>query len=630
MHVVCAVFGAADITLWNQMSQDAELLRCYATEHDEGAFSDLVGRHVDLVYSAASRLVNGDAHRAQDVTQQVFAELARQAGALMRHPALAGWLYTTTRRLAWRTLRTEQRRAAREQQANTMNELLRESPADSQWERLRPLLDDAMHELAEQDRLAVLLRFFKNKSLSEVGLELGLTENTARMRVERALEKLRLALARKSVGSTAAALAVALSGNAIGAAPAGFVAGLAAASLARASAQAAITPGVFKFMAATKLKVGLSALALAGAAITLVVVNQQRIDARADNDALRRQLAQLKADNDDLSRQLTREKRWRALRTPAPPLRAAAAGATDDGSYTNLYDRLSARAATITADKLQDYLKANHRSAASLLAAFRVSRDPALLEEAKKNFPGDPQVAFEAAFQSGVTPEERRQWLDTFEKTAPDNALANYLSALDYFKAGQTDQAIREMAAASGKAQFQDYSMERMQSDEEAYLGAGTSIVEAKQLAGSQLLLPQLGQLKQLGLDMVDLAQSYQQSGDTPSAQTALQMAVNLGQRYAAGSPGEPEISQLVGIALESIALKNMDPSAPYGDNGQTVQDQIAQLGQERAQIHDLAQQVDALLPMMSDQDWIIYKDRWMVFGEQAAVQWIIAKYGQK
>jgi len=161
------------------MNEDAELLRQYATDRSEAAFTELIRRQVDLVYSAALRLMNGDVHRAQDVAQQVFSELARQAKRLTRHPALAGWLYTTTRLMALRARRTEQRRTAREQEANAMNELLREPAREQEWKHLGPVLEDAMHELGEKDRLAVLLRFFQNKSLKEVGLALGLSENAA-------------------------------------------------------------------------------------------------------------------------------------------------------------------------------------------------------------------------------------------------------------------------------------------------------------------------------------------------------------------------------------------------------------------------------------------------------------------
>jgi RNA polymerase sigma factor (sigma-70 family) len=615
------------------MSEDAELLRRYTAERSEPAFAELVGRHVDLVYSAALRLVNGDAHCAQDLAQQVFSELARQARTLARHPALVGWLYTTTRQMAWRMMRSEQRRAAREKMAHTMNELLRQPAADPDWEHLRPVLDDAMHELNRADRIAVLLRFFKNKSLREVGLELGLTENAARMRVERALEKLRLGLARKGVTSTAAALALALSGNAVNSAPASFAAALAGASLAGAASGTGTTLGLLKFMAATKLKIGLSALAIAGAAVTLVLQHQAWLIARDENDSLRRQIAQLKADNDALSTRLARANRSRSPRVPAPPLSAkASAGALPgaDSPSTNLRDRLIANPLKVTAAQLEGYLKTHHRDAASLLAAFRVTHDPALLAEAMQKYPNDPQVDFEAAFKSDATPEDRRQWLNAFENAAPNNALANYLSALDYFKSGQSDQAVQEMAAASGKQGFQDYTTDRLMDDREAYLEAGYSSAEAEVSSATQLLLPQLQQVKDLGLDLVDLSKSYQQAGDSDSAQTALQMAAALGQRYATEAPAEAEVSQLVGMAVERIALSAMDPGSPYGDNGQTVQDQINQLTEERTTLNDLNEQAAPLMEALSDQDYLTYKDRWMAFGEAAALRWVIGKYGQQ
>ena len=120
------------------MNEDTDLLGRYATDRSESDFTELIRRQVDLVYSAALRLVNGDVHRAQDVTQQVFTELARQAHRLSKHPALAGWLYTTTRLMALRTNRTEQRRKAREQEASTVNELLSEPASEPNWDQLRP------------------------------------------------------------------------------------------------------------------------------------------------------------------------------------------------------------------------------------------------------------------------------------------------------------------------------------------------------------------------------------------------------------------------------------------------------------------------------------------------------------
>src|SRR5213594_3696712 len=197
------------------MDTDTDLLRRYAEERSEDAFTELVRRHVDLVYSAALREARGDASLAEDITQAVFAELGRKATSLVRHPALAGWLYTCVRRMTANVRRAEDRRQRREQEAQTMNELSTSDPSESVWQQVQPVLDDAMHELSEVDRTAVVLRFFEDRSLKEVGLALGLNENAARMRVERALEKLRDLLSRRGAKSTASTLTAALAAGAV-------------------------------------------------------------------------------------------------------------------------------------------------------------------------------------------------------------------------------------------------------------------------------------------------------------------------------------------------------------------------------------------------------------------------------
>jgi tetratricopeptide (TPR) repeat protein len=246
-----------------------------------------------------------------------------------------------------------------------------------------------------------------------------------------------------------------------------------------------------------------------------------------------------------------------------------------------------------------------------------------------EKYPNDPQVAFEAVLDKDLSPEEQRQWLNTFKQSAPDNALADYLSAFNYLKAGQTDQAVQDLTAASGKS-LTDYTLARAQDDEEAYLSAGYSVAEAERISLSWLELPQLRQVKQLGQDLVGLANAYSQSGDQASAQAALQMAMNIGQRYANAPANTPLISQLVGMAIERMALGAMDPNSPYGGNGQSVQDQLNQIVHNRAAIKSVVEQAQPFLPMMSDQDILIYENRRMAFGEVAALQWVVSKYGQK
>ena len=279
----------------------------------------------------------------------------------------------------------------------------------------------------------------------------------------------------------------------------------------------------------------------------------------------------------------------------------------------------------LSTEQVQSYLEKNHRNVGSLLAAFHATDDREFLQEAMEKYPADPRLDYVAWFRSS-SPEERRQWLEAFKQSAPDNALANYLSARDYFKSGQNDQAVQQLLAAATKP-IQDYSLDFVQHGEEAYRAAGYSDAEAKMIATTTLLLPQFAEFKQVTLNLVDLANAYRQSGDGASAQAALQMGINLGQRL--DHPGSLTIIQsLVGIALQRLVLNAMDPNIPYGDTGQTVQNQIDALAQRREGIKALAEQGGNVLPTMSDEDLISYCDRMKIFGEQAAIRWAASKYG--
>ncbi len=195
------------------MTTDGELLRQYAEENSDHAFTKLVERHVKLVYSAALRQVNGDEHLARDVAQSVFTDLARKAATLARRESLTGWLYSGTHFAAAKVVRREQRRHAREEEAHAMQELLQDPPPDANWEKLRPVLDQAMHELKEADRAVILMRYFENHSLADIGQKLGLSEDAARKRTGRTLEKLRELLTKRGV-STGATLGTVLSAHA--------------------------------------------------------------------------------------------------------------------------------------------------------------------------------------------------------------------------------------------------------------------------------------------------------------------------------------------------------------------------------------------------------------------------------
>lgn len=303
------------------MSTDAELLQRFVADRSEVAFTKLVHRHLCLVHSTALRRVGGDTHAADDVTQQVFVSLARNAPSLRNHATLAGWLYVSTHHATAELVRREQRRKQREATAHSMH--LTDSSAGSPDDaaRLRPLLDDALISLKPEEREAIVLRFFSERTFSEIGKTVQLSEEAARKRVDRALEKLHAVLIRRGVTSTVAALGTALTAAGLDSAPTGLAVKVAGVALTEAAAPVAVSALASVFWPATA-----AAVLIVGA---LVLVPQHRTnDAAAaaitsQEASTRAAVIALEAENRKLASELANAKAVATEReTPVRPLDA--------------------------------------------------------------------------------------------------------------------------------------------------------------------------------------------------------------------------------------------------------------------------------------------------------------------
>ena len=294
---------------------DLELLARYTRQHAEDAFAEIVRRHLGLVYSAALRQVRSP-ELAEDVAQSVFVDLARQASRLKPDTILTAWLYQVTRRTAIDVVRREAARQLREQLATEMNAM---NVSAEDWKLIEPLLDEAMHALDDNERTAVLLRYFENKSLREVGAMLGTSDDAARKRIHRAVECLREFFVKRGITVGASGLVVVISANAVQAAPVGLGVTISTAALAGTTILTTTTASIvtLKLAVMSKLKISaVSALVVAGVAAPFVIQQQHLTRVRAENGLLQehaRQVNVLRDENEKLSGELAKARQGQSL-----------------------------------------------------------------------------------------------------------------------------------------------------------------------------------------------------------------------------------------------------------------------------------------------------------------------------
>jgi RNA polymerase sigma factor (sigma-70 family) len=294
---------------------DAQLLRDYAERGSEAAFREIVTRHTDLVHSAALRQVDSS-DLAADITQKVFVDLARKAkpvaDRLAAEASLAGWLHRATRYAALNHLRDRRRWLANERQA--MNQLLTNAESSADWEQIRPVLDEALDSLDDEDREAVLLRYFKNEDLRAVGRALGISDDAAQKRVSRAVERLREFFSKRNITVGVSGLAVLISANAVQCAPVALAATItAAAVLAGTTVTTSTAVATTKVITMTTLQKAIIGAVLTAAVGTGVFEAHQTSQLRDQVQTLQQQQAplaeqirQLQRERDEATNRLAR------------------------------------------------------------------------------------------------------------------------------------------------------------------------------------------------------------------------------------------------------------------------------------------------------------------------------------
>lgn len=250
----------------NGRRSDFELLRAFVRNGDQGAFADVVRRHLNLVYATALRKVENTG-AAEEVAQNVFSALAHKAWHFAPDDSLAPWLYKTTLLEAKEWLRAELRRRRREQTAAELGTTMKTPDEQNTFHAMLPLLDEALLSLREKDRTALLLRFYESQSLRNLGAALGVSEDTAQKRVSSALEKISRFFQRRGYKSATLAAAAALLEKTSASASASSAGLIVNAALKNAPALSGMAAFLARFTVFTKLQTAAICTAMAAGPI---------------------------------------------------------------------------------------------------------------------------------------------------------------------------------------------------------------------------------------------------------------------------------------------------------------------------------------------------------------------------
>ena len=279
--------------------------------------------------------------------------------------------------------------------------------------------------------------------------------------------------------------------------------------------------------------------------------------------------------------------------------------------------------------KVEEWLALHHHSANSLLAAFQVLNDANYLKEAATNFPDNPRVEL-TILAHNTFPEDRRKWLDLYKASSPSNSLANYLSAQTCFQTGQSEAAVKDLVAATGKPDFDNYSLESQLDTEELGLFCGESPLKSIEIArAGSTADATLAIIRQLASQMADLQKQELNVGDADSAENLAQMGTILGDQLGSGASGNYIVNQLAAITVESMMLEPLNSNASYDFlGGETPGQRLHELRQQKTTLGKLAADFAAANSNLTDAEKVNFQEPVKIYGEVPAMRWVVQQHG--
>ncbi len=288
----------------------------------------------------------------------------------------------------------------------------------------------------------------------------------------------------------------------------------------------------------------------------------------------------------------------------------------------------------VTEGDIGRFLAGRGESAINLIAAFEKTSDRRWLDRALELFPNNPAVLMLAVQTSPVLAEprsgepyrlspEHKAVIDRFKAADPNNPLPWIFSAQEFFKAKQTAEGVAEIRAALERPAFYTYSNERIDATQRLYEDMGIHPIEAGLFAMAGLAMPQMTAAQQASRSLMEWQKSAADSGDTAAANEALRLTYNLGRTFSTPEASRTLIGQLVGISMETRALKALPADTQPAWLTVDPAQRVAEMEKQKQTAKEIASGFDWVIRNQNEEVLSEYLRRMRSGGEPAAYEWL-------